>query len=272
MLETYDSALRVDAIPLEFFKGGSDVIVASKTCAKVPGAEKFFRRESRRKTTILYDLVDGNPRSTRKLDSYISGFICSSPSEFAFRQEENQPAFMVHHHVDQRLHATRSTTSEFSVGYAGAPYNSRHLEQISIDVFDTSLLREDPGLVRLSAFLDTHSHHYSVREPEKRKIFKPSLKAFIASFYSKAFIGSREDDESLAVLGDDYPYLSRSSSLSDVTEIIEYARETFLTDIHSEALAKMDEIRPLYCPASVVESLHSAIALSILPSQKLSNG
>lgn len=259
LLEDFEPQLYVDSIPLEYFKGGTDVIIASKTITKVPGVERFLRRATKNGTKVLFDLVDGNPRSTRHIDRYISAYICSSHSEYDYRMELGQKAYLVPHNVDARMKPRDSAARGFRVGYSGAPYNAQHLDNLEIDVFDSSTTQVGDDFNDLDRFLGSVSHHYSVRQNENRVVFKPAVKTYIASMYNRAFIGSKEDPETLKVLGSEYPYLAQTSSLYDVTDIIEFARATFGGPVHERAMHSLQGLRQEFCPRSVAELLYGAI-------------
>lgn len=263
LLDTFSPDLSVDSIPLEYYRGGADVIVASKTIVKVPGVERFLRREKKSGAVVLFDLVDGSPRSTRKIDRYIDAYLCSSHKEFEFREELGQKAFFIPHNVDERMEIRNETPSQFRVGYSGAPRNAQHLEELDITTYDSSSTNVGSDFDRLDHFLAEISHHYSVRQDEKRLVFKPGLKIYIAALYGRAFIGSIDDRETLEILGEDYPYLAQSSNLEDVERVINFARESFGGREHSTALSQLKLLRREFCPANIAQQLAAAISASL---------
>ena len=265
LLGQYDPSIEVDSFPIEFLGRGPDCIVASKFVTKVPNCSGILKRLRRSGARIFFDLVDGNPRSTRKIDHLIDGYICASHPELSFRKDRGQPAFFVPHNVDSRLTGTREPASRFRVGYSGAPYNALHLDGMNIEVFDSSRTQQGAEITDLPSFLASLSHHYSVRKKEERGVFKPSLKIYIAALYQRAFVGSREDPESLMLLGDDYPYLARSSSPEDVAEVLAIARETFGGKVHALALQKMAIVRRESCPAAIASRMRAALQFSPQP-------
>lgn len=71
LLQEFDPAIEVDVVPFERYLGGSDIIVASKSITKSKSVVKRLRRMKRQGSRIVFDLVDGNPRSTRRIDSLL---------------------------------------------------------------------------------------------------------------------------------------------------------------------------------------------------------
>ena len=258
MLESFAPQLRVDSVPLEHFKGGADVVIASKTITKSKDATRSLRGFFRAGSKILFDLVDGNPRSSRHFDRFIWAYLCSSRSEKTYRDERGQRAFYVPQHVDLRLHSSEHVRDKFILGYSGAPRNALHLDSLPVNIFDSGRSQQGSELAELNNFLSSLSHHYSVRQYE-RDGFKPGLKIFIASMFGGAFLGSQEDPETFALLGDRYPYLSEDSTLANVSATIKLAKSTFGDELHAEALRQMETLRSEYCPARIARDLHTTV-------------
>ena len=259
LLKRYDKNLQVSTSVIEEYKDTADVWILSKTVSDFDGLLVLLEKASRSGSTILVDLVDGNVESTQPFDKFVDGYICSSKTEFEFRIRKAQNAYLVPHPLDRRLKSNSRRITNFRVGYCGAPANAAHLGTNGIETFDASTTQSGLGLHKMNNFLSSLSHHYSVRSYQPHDGFKPALKLFIAANFRAAFIGSKADTESLAWLGDSYPYLASNSSSEEVAKIMHYAKETFGTRVFERAVEQLEELKSDFCEASVTSQLDSAI-------------
>jgi hypothetical protein len=69
------------------------------------------------------------------------------------------------------------------------------------------------------------------------------------------FLGSREDIESLLILGPEYPYLARTSALGEVQDMVRYAEETFGGPVWDSAVEVMGRLRRETCDISLSRTL-----------------
>ena len=184
--------------------------------------------------------------------------MCSSRTEKDFRESQKDYSFYVPHGLDLRIKPAMSTFSNFSLGYAGARRNAKHIEKLQIPSVEAGDMQSARGLETLTDFISSHSHLYSVREYD-RPGFKPGVKIFTAALAGACFIGSREDPETYRLLGPDYPYLARDSSVEEVRKIIDFARSTFGTELHRKALSILRDLRQEFCPARIAADLYNAI-------------
>lgn len=259
LLQAFDRRLNVVSTSVEEFVGTADAIIVSKTVANQRGSKRVMKKLGRRSGRLLFDLVDGHPSITSGLERHITAYICASEAEFQYRLNHSHPAFLIRHMVDSRIKKRPSIHDKFRVGYAGLKANAAHLIELEIEAFDASSSLNGANFAALESFLNSLTHHYSVRSYKETDGFKPSLKAFIAAHLGAVFVGSKSDEESLLLLGSSYPYLSDNSSLPAVKETVDFARMSFGTSTHERALNQMLSVRPLFCPAAVIAELHRAI-------------
>lgn len=262
MLQSFDKSLDVASLSTGAMAKSRitpDAVVLHKSALRFPGLPNLLRRFKRNGARVYMDLVDGNPTSGERIHHLVDHFICASHSEFAHRQLKLQSSTLVPHHVDHRFPPYHGLHDAFRVGFSGLPLNALHLNELHIETFDSSATQFGADFEKLRAFLNGLSHHYSVRHYQDYDGFKPGLKIYIAAHMGAAFIGSRQDPETLAVLGDDYPYLADDSSLGSVKKTLLRAESTFLSPLHSKALAALNKLRSEFCPAFVVATLHNAL-------------
>lgn len=262
LLAIFDRRLDVKSVSisaLRFSQDDPDLLVLHKSTLEYPFLDRFLRRLRERGTVVFLDLVDDDPGSSNWVDAQIDGYICSSHSELEYRRENCQNAFFVAHQVNALFRQSSSEHESFRVGYFGAPYNSLHLEELGISSRTPDFRLEFEVGQDLLEFLEPLSHHYSVRHYLAHERFKPGLKVYMASHLGATFIGSRADPESLALLGDDYPYLSTDSSVGEVRKTVAFAQETFGGEVHLRAKRKLEDLREEFCPARVVSDIQELI-------------
>jgi len=237
------------------------IIVALKTAIKDRFA--FALRDLMKRNTLLFDVVDGS--ISGEVTCHADGFICASVSEYEQRTHSGSRAFLVHHAIDTRIELhTPTARSTFSLGYYGAAANGLYVGDIP--EIEVVTYREDAHQETGAALSDalstlmTYSHHYAVRRWNHRDGYKPLTKAFMAAWCGAVVIASRDDAESLAVLGEDYPYLAPSSAKEDVMNTISFARETLGGPEWANASNVMEQLKALSCPIGSAMSLASALA------------
>ncbi len=234
-------------------------IVLGKTALQAlgPAAIEQVKAEG---STVLFDAVDGLVQP--ELAGLADGFVCASRSEFAFRSSSARvPVHLVPHAIDQRIDVPARTHDHFSCAYAGRRVNGQHLGDLrGIDVIAT------PGSTqggrdsrRWVDDLSAYSHHYVVRQRQEYDGFKPFTKGFVASALGAAVIASADDEEDRLMLGDDYPYLSRSSRLADVRQCLDFARESFGGADWRRAQERMRTLAEAACPITVGNRLVAAL-------------
>lgn len=195
---------------------------------------------------IFVDLVDG--WGVSGLDTTVNAYICASRSEYEFRVQRGLVAYYVPHQVDHRWPYMDFTKREFATGYLGGDGGALFLDELNLDAIElTGLFLRDSEVPRLVDSLSRVSHHYSVRTYFGQGNFKDATKAYVAARFGAVFVGSRADEESALVLGNEYPYLASSSSNEDVRAILEFARTTFLGPEWRVAVETMLRLRKETC-------------------------
>ena len=203
---------------------------------------------------VLVDVVDGFP--VPGLEEHVDAFLCASRSELEHRLSIGHAAVEVLHQVDTRFDPQPFVRSNFIVGYLGGTDGSAHLSEISnISTHFTRLSMSDREARNASRAATRWSHHYSVRTFFGNGVFKPATKAFLASMVGGVFLGSREDIESLLILGPEYPYLARTSALGEVQDMVRYAEETFGGPVWDSAVEVMGRLRRETCDISLSRTL-----------------
>lgn len=237
------------------------IIIALKTAIK--DRFDFALRDLAKNNTLLFDIVDGS--ISGEMEALAEGFLCASVSEFTARKQTGARSYLVHHAIDTRIDWPPSTPrSAFSVAYYGAASNGLHIGEIpEIHVVAyRERVHQEAGeeLSETMSTLASYSHHYAVRQWNPRDGYKPLTKAFMAAWCNAVVIASRDDPESLALLGENYPYLARSSAQRDVIGILTFARETLGGTEWADAQKVMEQLKTLSCPTGSAMSLAKALA------------
>jgi hypothetical protein len=234
-------------------------IVASKYVFNEANSDLFHEVRSRQ-NRIFADVVDGFPAVG--LELFVKGYFCASRTEFQNRYSLGLTCFDVPHPVDSRFELCSFDKESFKLGYFGGDGGSEHLNAIGglKNVFTDRSLANSEVRAILPA-VKSFSHHLSVRTFFGEGVFKPATKAYVAARFGAVFVGSRDDAETVSVLGEHYPYLADSSSLEDVQGVIQLARTTFHQAPWQTAVARMNELRRESCDLrlgqAVLEALNS---------------
>lgn len=218
----------------------------------------WIRSLRTRNNTIWSDLVDGVPNYG--VEELVDAFLCSSESEFRWRREKGVTSVRALHSVDSRFLPQSFHRESFEMGYLGARNNVQLIggvAPLSTYFTDTSISKKTA--LRISSSISVWSHHYSVRTSHPEGTFKPATKIFLAARFGALFIGSRDDAESRWLLGDKYPYLSKSSRPKDVICAVEHARETFLGREWETARGLIADVREEACDVFVSQQLARAL-------------
>jgi hypothetical protein len=220
-------------------------------------SEPILRAFARRGNTLLFDVVDG--LVPEKIEGLCDAYICSSLTEDRFRRHRGHQTIVSYQSPDQRTPVFPLEHREFAHVYYGLSENARHLDKLAdLDAVEFSEMPPHRSSEPLPSVFDTlrrYSHHYSVRAWNDRDGFKPMMKGFFAARLGAVAIASAEDEESRLVLGEDYPYLAKSSSLEDVKAIIDFARDTHLGEEWHRAVDTMRELRHMSCPVKTAQDL-----------------
>lgn len=237
-------------------KPRGEILIVLKTAIRMK-SEPILRAFARRGNMLLFDVVDG--LVPEKIEGLCDAYICSSLTEDRFRQHRGHQTIVSYQSPDQRTPVFPLEHREFAHVYYGLSENARHLDKLAdLDPVEFSEMPPHRSSEPLPSVFDTlrrYSHHYSVRAWNDRDGFKPMMKGFFAARLGAVVIASAEDEESRLVLGEDYPYLAKSSSLEDVKAIIDYARDTHLGEEWHRAVGTMRELRHMSCPVKTAQAL-----------------
>ena len=130
---------------------------------------------------------------------------------------------------------------KFRLGYIGK-FDNRH-DRGNLpykDISDLNLVTKmDDSLLKLAK---NYTCHYSIRlENTLEYMYKPCTKVALASAVNSNIIHSR--DKSLeGILPNDYPYLT-DTDINSVKKMVEYAKETFNSEIWNTGLDMMKEVK-----------------------------
>lgn len=206
---------------------------------------------------VFADIVDGFP--SPGIEDHVDAFLCASRSEFTFRLSRGVPSTEILHQVDSRFAPRGFDRARYELGYLGGAGGALHTELVpDLEKRYTKLSMTDSEARRLSRQVERWSHHYSVRTFFGEGVFKPATKAFVAARFGAVFVGSREDAESLLILGEDYPYLAESSTSDSVLQVAAAARETFGGPDWQRAVEVMSKLRRKTCDIQIGGQLANA--------------
>lgn len=230
------------------------IVLKSAVRPKSTPVLKAFRRWG---NTVLFDVVDGLvPESLARVPH---AYVCASLTEEQSRQGGGHRTIRSLQSPDQRTPAFDFADKKPRVAYYGLAENAKHLDALpEVDVIDFEEMpahRSNEPIPTVFEKLRPYSHHYTVRAWNDRDGFKPMMKGYFAGLLGSVVIASAEDDESLLVLGDDYPYLSADSSLPAVRDTITFAMESVGTDTWTRAVSTMQRLREMSCPIVTARSL-----------------
>jgi hypothetical protein len=175
---------------------------------------------------VLVDIVDGF--GSAEIDQVCDGYLCSSRTEFRYRLDSGANASYLPHQVDSRWPRFDFDKTSFQMVYMGGKGGSLHLDAVGdIATEVTPLSMTDAATAEAAGRVSGGTHHYSVRKFFGDGVFKPATKAFVAARFGAVFLGSASDEESVLTLGRDYPYLSETSEIDDVSAAVEFAKRSF---------------------------------------------
>lgn len=203
---------------------------------------------------VFVDFVDGT--DIPEIADTVYGYICASRTELNYRAHRGNRAWYVPHAVDTRIPHCDFDRESLQFGYFGRPWMVEHLENLSeIRSIPAEESFGDRDFVHTMETVAQWSHHYSVRSFFGVGNFKPPTKVFVAARLGALFVGSRQDEEVQLLMGNDYPYLSKNSSLEEVRKTLEFARDTFLAEPWNRARKTMQVVRRESCDAFIAEQL-----------------
>ena len=194
---------------------------------------------------LVLDVIDciGN-------DDYSLEQICKWPydgmifptEELAIKAKQLRPdmeTVVLYHHWDvqhiQNIKKYKAESNELRIGYIGSPGGLFFVE----DNIDVIKVLEWEKMTTTSPY---YNCHYSVRPTgHSQFLYKPNTKVSVAAAVGSNIITSR--DLSLkSLLPDDYPYYT-NTDVESVKKIVNYAKETFGSEVWNEGLEMMRELK-----------------------------
>lgn len=209
-------------------KGTWEYLVATKRTCTLPGM-KFY-----------YDPVDQlmDPRHLAAVD----GVIASSYRQYLWlRSKLSIPVFLLPHHTDLRINCHVESTTPFQIGYFGVRKNGFLPNNVAsrVAIVDVGSYADIQWMSRLASY----PCHYCVRrKAEKSHSFKPATKLFLAAKIGAAVITTRDESDAELLLPPDYPFFCPSRSERAVIETIEFARESYGTQLYAKAVADVSRV------------------------------
>jgi hypothetical protein len=203
----------------------SDAVVILNKSFLAAASPRQIQGLRARGNVVLADFVDLRPR--RSLCGVVDGFLASSHTQERFlrRAYPDKPTFMIPHHADPRIEAGCAEGAAPRVGYFGHLDNARHIKRLAAeglcDKFFVRLPEDTHWISRLSDY----GVHYAVRRRKLFEGFKPFTKGAVAARCGAVVLADR-DEETIASLGEDYPFFVESTAYEDVCAAIARVRES----------------------------------------------
>jgi hypothetical protein len=133
------------------------------------------------------------------------------------------PVFLVSHHVNRLIRPSAPPTDRLRAGYFGELANTVRPDSLAglVELVGINTSRvETSWIERLPEF----NAHWIVRKRRPFDGAKPFLKGFLAARCGAVVIASRDDEDALQYLGDDYPFFVRSLEPADLeADMVEIA-------------------------------------------------
>jgi hypothetical protein len=201
---------------------------------------------------VLADFVDIPivPKVAAEADGFLAASILQARHLRAVFP--GKPVIELPHAPDIAIPAMRCQWESFACGYFGRPDTAIHLTEVVaaglVTAQDAMIGNRNGWIDRLGAF----NLHYAVRP---RRMwdggFKPFTKGVTAARAGAVLLVEASDEEALAVLGDDYPFVVPADA--DATTVI--ARLHALRDGFGDASwqlarARMEALREACAPAA----------------------
>ncbi len=189
---------------------------------------------------IIADYIDAKP-NLKQIEMVDGLMACSLAQESWFREHApTTPVFHVTHNVDSSLPTWQPPNDHLRPGYFGALLNAAHREELAgiVDFFESS-----PSDRRWMTSMSAYNCHYAIRKQQSWDGFKPFMKGFIAARQQSPIIVAASDNEALAYLGDDYPYIVRGNAVENVKAVLDQAKADFGCPIWNNSLEAMARIR-----------------------------
>jgi hypothetical protein len=146
--------------------------------------------------------------------------------------------FIIQHHYDERINAQDNNTTELDICYIGQPAKQNCMYMTKIPSINRSHIEQ----YFYTNDNTTYNCHFNIRDANSWNYkFKSCVKLATAAALNCNIITTR--DNSIAeLLPDDYPYYT-TDKYDDVLKTIQYAKDTYNTDIWHKGLKQMADIK-----------------------------
>lgn len=207
----------------------------------------------------LADFIDFRPR--RALCRVVDGFLASSYAQERFLSAAyaDKPTFRILHHADPRIEAGCADGAGPSVGYFGNRAHGRHVKRLVAEGLCDRFFADRPQDTEWMSHLRDYGVHYAIRAKHLFEGFKPFTKGAVAARCGAVVLASR-DEESVANLGEDYPFLVSSTAYKDVRAAIVRMRESYGGPDWQAAQAAMRRLESQCSPERIAEGFMRAMA------------
>jgi hypothetical protein len=212
-----------------------------------------------RGNVALADFIDFRPR--RALCRVVDGFLASSYAQERFLRAAyaDKPTFRILHHADPRIEAGCAALAGPSVGYFGNRAHGRHVKRLEAEGLCERFFADRPQDTEWMSRLSDYGIHYAIRAKHLFEGFKPFTKGAVAARCGAVVLASR-DEESVANLGEDYPFLVSSTAYRDVRAAILRMRESYGGPEWQAAQEAMRRLGEQCSPARIAKGLEEAVA------------
>ncbi|MUO94505.1 hypothetical protein GOZ80_12335 [Agrobacterium vitis] len=133
------------------------------------------------------------------------------------------------HGADERIYAMGNQhRNDYRAGYFGFLKNTVRTPQIekSVDFHDAAF---SDSMRQTITRMGDYSLHYCIRAPQKETLarcYKPFTKGVIAAACGANVLVNAAQDDALAFLGEDYPYLVQGDGEDEIIDVLQRARST----------------------------------------------
>jgi hypothetical protein len=234
-----------------------EVLVFNKSCLQPRFLNDVLRRlpSIRSRAVCLADPVDLSipVEALEKFDGVVAASI--GQAEYLASRLRGS-VFLVHHHVDLRLHPMARECSAARAAYFGELVNTWHVDTLNDFVDFFSVDTTDTTAIPWAQHLPFYNVHYCLRRTRSIDGFKPATKLFLAASLGAPAVIERANDEARRLLPADYPYFTESTELAEACRVLRRVTETFGKDDWRYATAAMSAI-DCYRPERVLDSIES---------------
>jgi hypothetical protein len=197
------------------FAGTRDrVVLLVKTALEASAPEELAALRARNIAVIgIWDHLKPDPARMAALDASMT-LSHSQTLDFA-RRFPDTPAFHVRHQVNRLIRPCTPPTDRLRTGYFGELANTVRPDSLAgmIELVRVDTSRQEMDwITRLPEF----NAHWIVRHWRPLDGAKPFLKGFVAARCGAIVVASRQDEDALYYLGDDYPFFVTSTDPADL--------------------------------------------------------